>query len=143
MGQITMGNVRKGIDAILDGNLEEIEEVFRVEKTINSMEKMLTSAPHSDQKWRCCYYSRFVTETSRRYAMSEAEYAILDHLESVCRELRTMIRTTEKGALQDVQLGDLVSCLYTALDSAVVVCDEYQSRAEAASLEELDYCEAV
>ena len=42
MGQITMGNVRKGIDAILDGNLEEIEEVFRVEKTINSMEKMLT-----------------------------------------------------------------------------------------------------
>lgn len=29
MGQITMGNVRKGIDAILDGNLEEIEEVFR------------------------------------------------------------------------------------------------------------------
>ena len=46
--------------------------------------------------------------------MSEAEYAILDHLESVCRELRTMIRTTEKGALQDVQLGDLVSCLYTA-----------------------------
>ena len=75
-----------------------------------SMEKMLTSAPHSDQKWRCCYYSRFVTE---------------------------------KGALQDVQLDDLVSCLYTALDSAVVVCDEYQSRAEAASLEELDYCEAV
>lgn len=67
--------------------------------------------------------------------MSEAEYAILDHLESVCRELRAMIRTTEKGALQDVQLGDLVSCLYTALDSAVVVCDEYQSRAEAASLE--------
>ena len=54
-----------------------------------------------------------------------------------------MIRTTEKGALHDVQLGDLVSCLYTALDSAVVVCDEYQSRAEAASLEELDYCEAV
>ena len=63
--------------------------------------------------------------------MSEAEYAILDHLESVCRELRTMIRTTEKGALQDVQLGDLVSCLYTALDSAVVVCDEYQSRPQA------------
>lgn len=76
--------------------------------------------------------------------MSEAEYSHLDHLESVCRELRTMIQHhQEKGALQDVQLGDLVSCLYTALDSAVVVCDEYQSRAEAASLEELDYCEAV
>ena len=75
--------------------------------------------------------------------MSEAEYATLDHLESVCSGLRAMIRTTEEGALQDVQLGDLVSCLYTALDSAVVVRDEYQSRAEAESLEELDYCEAV
>ena len=53
------------------------------------------------------------------------------------------LMTITGAALQDVQLGDLVSCLYTALDSAVVVCDEYQSRAEAASLEELDYCEAV
>lgn len=75
--------------------------------------------------------------------MSEAEYATLDHLESVCSGLRAMIRTTEEGALQDVQLGDLVRCLYTALDSAVVARDEYQSRAEAESLEELDYCEAV
>ena len=75
--------------------------------------------------------------------MSEAEYATLDHLESDCSGLRAMIRTTEEGALQDVQLGDLVSCLYTALDSAVVARDEYQSRAEAESLEELDYCEAV
>ena len=75
--------------------------------------------------------------------MSEAEYATLDHLESVCSGLRAMIRTTEEGALQDVQLGDLVSCLYTALDSAVVARDEYQSRAEAENLEELDYCEAV
>ena len=45
--------------------------------------------------------------------MSEAEYATLDHLESVCSGLRAMIRTTEEGALQDAQLSDLVSCLYT------------------------------
>lgn len=42
MGQITMGNVKRGIDAILTGNLEEIEEVYKVEKTIDHMEKMLT-----------------------------------------------------------------------------------------------------
>ena len=41
--------------------------------------------------------------------MSEAEYATLDHLESVCSGLRAMIRTTEEGALQDAQLSDLVS----------------------------------
>lgn len=42
MGQITMGNVKRGIDAILSGNLDEVEEVYQVEKTINDMEKMLT-----------------------------------------------------------------------------------------------------
>lgn len=42
MGQITMGNVKRGIDAIITGNLEEIEEVYKVEKTIDHMEKMLT-----------------------------------------------------------------------------------------------------
>ena len=42
MGQITMGNVKRGIEAIITGNLEEIEEVYKVEKTIDAMEKMLT-----------------------------------------------------------------------------------------------------
>lgn len=42
MGQITIGNVKKSIDAILTGRLEEIEEVYKVEKTIDAMEKMLT-----------------------------------------------------------------------------------------------------
>ena len=40
--------------------------------------------------------------------MSEAEYAILDHLESVCSGLRAMIRTTEEGALQDAQLREYI-----------------------------------
>ncbi len=42
MGQITMGNVKRGIDAIITGSLDEIKEVYEVEKTINRMEKMLT-----------------------------------------------------------------------------------------------------
>ena len=42
MGQITIGNVKKSIDAIITGRLEEIEEVYKVEKTIDAMEKMLT-----------------------------------------------------------------------------------------------------
>lgn len=63
--------------------------------------------------------------------------------EFISHTTERMIRTTEEGALQDAQLSDLVSCLYTALDSAVVARDEYQSRAEAEIPEELDYCEAV
>ena len=42
MGQITIGNVKKSIEAIITGRLEEIEEVYKVEKTIDAMEKMLT-----------------------------------------------------------------------------------------------------
>lgn len=42
MGQITLGNVKRAIDAVSHGNLEEIEEVYKIEKTINNMEKMLT-----------------------------------------------------------------------------------------------------
>ena len=42
MGQITMKNVKRGIEAIIDGNLKEVEEVYKTEKTIDRMEKMLT-----------------------------------------------------------------------------------------------------
>lgn len=42
MGQITMKNVKRSLDAIFTGNLEEIEDVYKTEKTIDNMEKMLT-----------------------------------------------------------------------------------------------------
>lgn len=42
MGQITMGNVKRAIDAVITGELEDIQEVYKVEQTINHMEKMLT-----------------------------------------------------------------------------------------------------
>lgn len=42
MGQITLANLRRALDAVLTGSLDEIEEVYKVEKTINNMEKMLT-----------------------------------------------------------------------------------------------------
>ena len=42
MGQITLENVNRAINAIITGNLDEIEQVYKVEKTINNMEKMLT-----------------------------------------------------------------------------------------------------
>lgn len=42
MGQITLKNVSIAIDAILSGNLEQIQEVYKVEKMIDHMESMLT-----------------------------------------------------------------------------------------------------
>lgn len=42
MGQITYQNVKLALDAVLTSDLNEIKEVYRTEKTINNMEKMLT-----------------------------------------------------------------------------------------------------
>ncbi len=42
MGQITLKNVRLALDAVLTGNLSEIQEVYKTEETIDNMEKMLT-----------------------------------------------------------------------------------------------------
>ncbi|MGN0159665.1 MAG: Na/Pi cotransporter family protein [Brotaphodocola sp.] len=42
MGQITYQNVKLALDAVLTGDLNEIKEVYKTEKTINNMEKMLT-----------------------------------------------------------------------------------------------------
>ena len=42
MGLITLANVKRGIQAIISGNLEDVEEVYRVKKTVDNMERMLT-----------------------------------------------------------------------------------------------------
>lgn len=42
MGQITMENVRRAMDAVLTKNADEVELVYKTEQTINTMEKMLT-----------------------------------------------------------------------------------------------------
>lgn len=83
MGQITMGNVRKGIDAILDGNLEEIEEVFRVEKTINSMEKMLTEYLIKIDNLQLTEHQKLVVN-DLFYSVSDIE-RVGDHAENLGR----------------------------------------------------------
>lgn len=41
MGQITMKNVERAMEAVLTKNADEAREVYKIEKTINNMEKML------------------------------------------------------------------------------------------------------
>ena len=42
MGQVTLKNVQLAVDALLTGNLDEIQGVYKTEQTINNMEKILT-----------------------------------------------------------------------------------------------------
>ncbi|SEU08803.1 Na/Pi cotransporter family protein [Lacrimispora sphenoides] len=41
MGQITLENVKLAMDAVLTKNADKVKEVYKIEKTINNMEKML------------------------------------------------------------------------------------------------------
>lgn len=41
MGQITLENFKRALNAILTGSINEVEAVYKTEKTINNMEKML------------------------------------------------------------------------------------------------------
>ncbi len=42
MGEITLENVRRSLNSLLNGGMKDIENVYKVEKTINNMEKVLT-----------------------------------------------------------------------------------------------------
>ena len=67
--------------------------------------------------------------------MSEAEYERLETLMSTCEGLRMMIRGAEEAALADIQFDELAAVLHNALDTAVVIADDYQCRAEKDSME--------
>ncbi len=42
MGQITLENVRLALSSLLDGNIDQVENIYKTEQTINNMEKTLT-----------------------------------------------------------------------------------------------------
>ena len=118
MGQITMGNVRKGIDAILDGNLEEIEEVFRVEKTINSMEKMLTEYLIKIDNLPLTEHQKLVVN-DLFYSVSDIE-RVGDHAENLAEAAQYLVernlKFSETGAND---LRDISEYVFKAFENAI------------------------
>ena len=88
MGQITMKNVKRALDAILTGNLEEIQDVYKTEKTIDNMEKMLT-------EYLIKVDNLSLTERQKRvvnnlfYSVSDIE-RIGDHAENLAEQAEYM-----------------------------------------------------
>ena len=118
MGQITMGNVRKGIDAILDGNLEEIEEVFRVEKTINSMEKMLTEYLIKIDNLQLTEHQKLVVN-DLFYSVSDIE-RVGDHAENLAESAQYLVernlKFSETGAND---LREISEYVFKAFENAI------------------------
>ena len=105
MGQITMKNVKRALDAILTGNLEEIQDVYKTEKTIDNMEKILT-------EYLIKVDNLSLTERQKRvvnnlfYSVSDIE-RIGDHAENLAEQAEYMV---EQGLdFTDTGMEDLKS----------------------------------
>lgn len=90
MGQITMKNVKRALDAVLTGNLEEVEVVYKTEKTIDNMEKMLT-------EYLIKVDNLSLTERQKRivnnlfYSVSDIE-RIGDHAENMAEQAEYLVQ---------------------------------------------------
>lgn len=84
MGQITMKNVKLALDAVFTGNLDEVQNVYKTEKTIDNMEKMLT-------EYLIKVDNLSLTERQKRvvnnlfYSVSDIE-RIGDHAENIAEQ---------------------------------------------------------
>lgn len=123
MGQITMDNVKRALDAILTGNLDEIEDVYKTEKTINHMEKMLT-------EYLIKVDNLSLTERQKKvvnhlfYSVSDIE-RIGDHAENLAEQAE--YRTKRKLEFSETGMRDLEEIGGTVLKSFQYAIDSRQT----------------
>ncbi|RHP42709.1 MULTISPECIES: Na/Pi cotransporter family protein [unclassified Clostridium] len=120
MGQITYENVTRAIDAVLTVNSDEVETVFKVEQTINNMEKMLT-------EYLIKVDNLSLTEKQKKvvnnlfYSVSDIE-RIGDHAENLAEQAQYMVEhrlqfsTTGSDDLRSISDSVLKSFQY-AIDA--------------------------
>ena len=90
MGQITMENVKRALDAVLTGNLEEVEDVYKTEKTINNMEKILTEYLIKVDNLSLAEKQKKVVN-NLFYSISDIE-RIGDHAENLAEQAEYMVK---------------------------------------------------
>lgn len=120
MGQITMENVKRALDAILTGNLEETQNVYKVEKTIDNMEKMLT-------EYLIKVDNLSLTEKQKKvvnnlfYSVSDIE-RVGDHAENLAEQAEYMVNhslnfsDTGMDDLEEIS-GSVIKSFQYAIDA--------------------------
>ena len=111
MAQIAMGNVKTALDAILTENVEEIQNVYKTEKTLNNMENFLT-------EYLIKVDNLSLTEKQKKlvnnlfYSASDIE-RIGDHAENLAEQAEYMVE--HKLMFSETGLDDLKSISTSAI----------------------------
>lgn len=104
MGQITRENVQRSLDALLKGSMKDAEKAYKVEETINNMEKVLT-------EYLVKVNNLSLTEHQKRiinnlfYSISDIE-RIGDHAENLAELAEYMMKNSldfSDTGMQDLQ----------------------------------------
>lgn len=123
MGQITYENVKRALDAILTDDTEDIEKVYKTEKTIDNMEKMLT-------EYLIKVDNLSLTEKQKKmvnnlfYSVSDIE-RIGDHAENLVEQAQYM--TEHHLIFSETALNDLKAISDSVLKSFRYAIDARQT----------------
>jgi len=123
MGQITQTNVKRALETILTGNLEAVEDVYKTEKTIDNMEKMLTEYLIKVENLSLNEQQKKVV-TNLFYSISDIG-RVGDHAENMAEQAEYMV----KNNLEFSELGihDLEDISESVLKSFRYAIDARQS----------------
>lgn len=118
MGQITLENVKRALDAVVTGDLKEIEKVYKTEKAINNMENMLTEYLIKIGNLSLTEHQKIIVN-DLFYSVSDIE-RIGDHAENLVESAEYMVEhklSFSKTATNDLE--EIGSNAMKALEYAI------------------------
>lgn len=123
MGQIATGNVKKAIDAIITGNIDEVEEVYKTEKVINSMEKLLTEYLIKVDNLSLTEHQKLIVN-DLFYSVSDIE-RVGDHAENLAESAEYMVK--HNLVFSETGIADLEEISRSVLKSFEYAIDARQT----------------
>lgn len=123
MGQITQKNVKRALNAVMTGNLEEVKEVYRMEETIDNMERMLTEYLIKVENLSLNEQQKKLV-TNLFYSVSDIE-RVGDHAENMAEQVEYMAEHSLE--FSDLGLHDLETIGDSVLKSFRYAIDARQT----------------
>ena len=113
MGQLALENVKTGMNAVLSGNTEDVEHVYKTEMTINNMEKMLTEYLIKIDNLSLTEHQKLIVN-NLFYSINDIE-RIGDHAENLAESAEYM--TNHNLKFSETGIQDLETIGTTVLNS--------------------------